>query len=213
MMSSNEPLLALTAGDVMKAPVEVIPEWMSLQAAARKLSSAQVSGAPVVNAAGACVGVLSAIDFLRWARSQPDTSERLPRTCSYWVREQTPEGKTIYRCQLPEGSCPLQVKQQGANGEKFLACLMPHCVMEDWQQVDLDDVPTEEVSRYMTPETVTVLASTPIADLARMMVDAHIHRLIVVDDRGRPLGIVSSTDLLATLASSQLSAPVGAAQA
>jgi predicted transcriptional regulator len=42
--------------------------------------------------------------------------------------------------------------------------------------------------------------NTPIGDLARMMIDAHIHRLIVVDDAGRPAGVVSSTDLLAALA-------------
>jgi CBS-domain-containing membrane protein len=33
-----------------------------------------------------------------------------------------------------------------------------------------------------------------------MMIDAHIHRIIVVDKKRRPLGIVSSTDLLATMA-------------
>jgi predicted transcriptional regulator len=33
-----------------------------------------------------------------------------------------------------------------------------------------------------------------------MMVDAHIHRLIVAEDDHRPLGIVSSTDVLAAVA-------------
>jgi len=33
-----------------------------------------------------------------------------------------------------------------------------------------------------------------------MMVDAHIHRIIVVDGEGRPIGVVSSTDLVAAMA-------------
>jgi CBS-domain-containing membrane protein len=33
-----------------------------------------------------------------------------------------------------------------------------------------------------------------------MMIDAHIHRIIVVDKKQRPIGIVSSTDLLAAMA-------------
>jgi CBS domain-containing protein len=32
------------------------------------------------------------------------------------------------------------------------------------------------------------------------MIDAHIHRVIVVDEEGKPQGIVSGTDLLAALA-------------
>ena len=52
----------------------------------------------------------------------------------------------------------------------------------------------------MTPDPVTVKPETSILALARMMVDAHIHRVIVVDKERRPIGIVSSTDLLAALA-------------
>ncbi len=33
-----------------------------------------------------------------------------------------------------------------------------------------------------------------------MMIDAHIHRVIVVDKDERPIGIVSSTDILAAVA-------------
>jgi predicted transcriptional regulator len=33
-----------------------------------------------------------------------------------------------------------------------------------------------------------------------MMIDAHIHRIIVVDENQKPLGVVSSTDLLAAMA-------------
>jgi CBS-domain-containing membrane protein len=32
------------------------------------------------------------------------------------------------------------------------------------------------------------------------MLDAHIHRIIIVDEGGQPVGIVSSTDVLAAVA-------------
>ena len=46
----------------------------------------------------------------------------------------------------------------------------------------------------------TVSPNTPIGDLAQMMVASHIHRLIVVEDAGALVGIVSGTDLLGALA-------------
>jgi predicted transcriptional regulator len=58
----------------------------------------------------------------------------------------------------------------------------------------------EEVRRHMTTDPVMVRPSTPITELARMMIDAHIHRLVVVDSEHRPVGIVSSTNVLAAVA-------------
>lgn len=59
-------LHSLTAADLMSRNLVLVPQDMSLQGAARLLSRAQVSGAPVVNENGRCVGVLSTTDFLHW---------------------------------------------------------------------------------------------------------------------------------------------------
>jgi CBS-domain-containing membrane protein len=32
------------------------------------------------------------------------------------------------------------------------------------------------------------------------MIDAHIHRVVVIDEEGKPIGIVSATDVLAVVA-------------
>src|SRR5262245_46351255 len=61
----TNPFLALTATDLMSRDLVTIPRGMSLRAAAHLLSEAQVSGAPVVDETGRCVGVLSATDFMR----------------------------------------------------------------------------------------------------------------------------------------------------
>jgi CBS domain-containing protein len=75
-------------------------------------------------------------------------------------------------------------------------------VLADWQVVHREILPAKEVRRFMTPDPVTVSPDTSIRSLARMMIDAHIHRIIVVDDEQRPIGIISGTDLLAALANS-----------
>ena len=51
----------------------------------------------------------------------------------------------------------------------------------------------------MTTDIVSVEPQTPLAEVARRMVDAHIHRVFVLD-QGRPVGVITSTDILAALA-------------
>jgi predicted transcriptional regulator len=51
----------------------------------------------------------------------------------------------------------------------------------------------------MAPDS-TVEAEALLSALARAVVDAHVPRLIVVDERHRPIGTVSSLDVLAALA-------------
>ena len=147
--SAPKSLLALTAGDLMISPVVTIPEGTSLREAARLLHRSGISGAPVVDQEGKCIGVLSSNDFVTWAGT---------------------EGLAI----------------------SFLA---------PWgEMIDIEDSPDTEIRHYMTAQPVTVAFTTPIGELAQKMVDAHIHRVLVVAEQGRPCGIVTSTDVLAALA-------------
>lgn len=74
-------------------------------------------------------------------------------------------------------------------------------VCADWQMIDVEEVPAEEmVAAHMTADPVTVPPEMPIRELARRMLDAHIHRVVVVDAERRPVGLVSTTDILAALA-------------
>jgi CBS-domain-containing membrane protein len=157
MVSTTEALLELTAADLMSRDVITIPRAMSLRAAAHLLSETRVSGAPVVDETGRCVGVLSATDFMHWVG-------------------------------------------YGERGAARRGCADPGCVHSAWQITDVDTLPTDEVGAYMTADPVTVQASTPLSELARAMIDAHIHRIIVVDGHYRPVGVVSSTDILAAVA-------------
>jgi CBS domain-containing protein len=204
MKTSTEKLMTLTAGDLMTADVVQLPEKMPLREAANLLIRNQIGGAPVVDAKGQCVGILSAVDFLRLAGKRDilgkPVSTPLPVSCSFWVKRKTPDGREVTLCTLPPGVCPIQVKQTGPDNEEMIVCSQPHCVLVDWQQVDLEKLPNDEVANYMTPDPVTVPADISIRALARLLIDAHIHRVIVVDERQSPTGIVTSTDVLAAVA-------------
>lgn len=54
------------------------------------------------------------------------------------------------------------------------------------------------VADIMTPAVYTVPEDTPVSDLAEIMIDSHIHRLLVTRG-GEVVGIVSTTDLLGLL--------------
>jgi CBS domain-containing protein len=156
MLPTTKPFFALTASDLMSRPVVMVPREMSLRAAAHLLAQAEVSGAPVVDEGGRCIGVLSATDFMHWAEGGP---RREPRG------------------------------------------VLTATVCSDWQVVDLELLPADEVSEHMTADPVTVPSTASINELAQSMVDGHIHRLIVVDRDNKPVGVVSSTDVLAAVAS------------
>lgn len=91
---------------------------------------------------------------------------------------------------------------RSGNGAARTPPPIPGCVCSEWEVVeqDWDTLPSDAVSRYMTPDPVMVQPATLVGDLAQMMVDAHIHRIIVAGEDRRPVGIVSSTDVLAAVA-------------
>lgn len=106
----------------------------------------------------------------------------------------------------PEGRCLGVLSSHdfvtwaGAEGEaiRFIA---------PWgEMIDVEDAPNSEIRHYMTTQPVTAAPTTPVGELAQIMVDAHIHRVLVVE-QNRPTGIVTSTDVLAALAQAARGAP------
>ncbi len=67
MRTATKRLLALTAADLMTSPVITIPQNTTLREAARLLRGSDISGAPVVDAQGRCISVVSSTDFITWA--------------------------------------------------------------------------------------------------------------------------------------------------
>lgn len=56
-----------------------------------------------------------------------------------------------------------------------------------------------KVRHLMTRPAVTVHLNTSVERAARLMLEQHIHRLVVVDEEEEPIGVLTSTDLLRTL--------------
>jgi CBS domain-containing protein len=79
------------------------------------------------------------------------------------------------------------------------ACAASPAFWAAWQMGDPASLSEEAVRDHMTRNPVVVAPTATLAELARKMVDVHIHRVIVTDPRAKPLGIVSSTDILAAV--------------
>ncbi|CAG0957275.1 hypothetical protein PHYC_00535 [Phycisphaerales bacterium] len=52
------------------------------------------------------------------------------------------------------------------------------------------------VQDFMTESAVTVRPSAPVHEVAALMSDKHIHRVVVVDEEGFPLGMITTLDVL-----------------
>jgi len=59
-----------------------------------------------------------------------------------------------------------------------------------------EDLTQIKASEAMTPNVITVSEETTVAEAARQMLQSHIHRLLVVDRDGTPVGILSTTDII-----------------
>lgn len=204
MLTTIRPTITLTARDLMSREVISVPEQMPLREAARLLLLHQISGMPVIEAGGVCIGVISTTDILRWASQRTNTSNptdpERPLSCSFQIKDRVTNGTERTLCTLPFDACPIQRKEWRADGGHDVICSQPHSVLADWQVVEVEQLPTENVGQFMTADPVTVPADTPLAELAQKMIDGHLHRLIVVDHQGRPIGVVSSTDILGCIA-------------
>ena len=56
------------------------------------------------------------------------------------------------------------------------------------------------VGEVMSRPPITVLLTTPLVEAARKMVEEHVHRLVVVDDDQRPVGVLAAMDFVTLFA-------------
>lgn len=149
MKSAIERLMALRVSDVMQRDVVRVPARSTMAEAAGMLLQHEISGAPVVDELDRCVGVLSAIDFVK-------------RECE-------------------------------------LAGCSPHLLKPCQHESDVGLFDKEGVEKYMTPTVQSIAIDAPLIQAAGIMNSAHLHRLPVLDSRGRPVGMITSLDIVAAL--------------
>ena len=68
------------------------------------------------------------------------------------------------------------------------------------QKLEQADVLTEQVKAWMSTDVVSVEIESTIHNAATQMLRNRVHRLIVLDDQRRVVGVVSTMDLLAAFA-------------
>ena len=143
----------MLAKDIMTRKLVLLKAEMTLKDAARTLSVSRVSGAPVVDAAGRLIGVLSQTDLVR------EMARREPRLLDLQLHAGTPAGEAAYEVGSPE---------------------------------------TTRVDEVMTPAVFSAEEDFAADHLGRMMLDKHMHRIIITKD-GCPVGIVTPFDVLRCL--------------
>lgn len=186
-----------TVAALMNSDFFMLPARMTLREASVRMRHRHAEDAVVVDATGAWVGVLPAAALAGVTGSNPSPRAALPRACSHQSRGHAPGGGDVVLCDLPAGACPLQQAQPGLSS---LRCIEPHSVPCDWQVVEVEPLPEEEVARAMTTDGLTVPGSMGIAELQQAMTRANAARAIVLDDENRPIGFVTTSILAAALA-------------
>lgn len=68
-------------------------------------------------------------------------------------------------------------------------------------------VAPEPIRTLMTPDPLTVSHDTPLSEVAAIMIDRRVHRVFVSID-GRPVGVVSTRDLMRAVLDKRVRAPV-----
>jgi CBS-domain-containing membrane protein len=205
-MTTTQECRPLTASDLMNRDVKTIGVGVPLRDAAGQLAWLGVRGAPVVDEAGRCVGVLSVSDLSRRAVTHAPAGPPLPRTCGFQRTEREPGGRETVLCLVAEHACPFQQTRERPDGRTAVVCTEPHCVPTDWQVVEVEPAPAT-VRDVMTTEVVSVVPDAPVAEMARVMLDRGVHRLFVLDPDDRAVGVVAVDDLLQILAHPEVTSP------
>jgi CBS domain-containing protein len=166
-MNVTEWLKKTLAGEIMVRRVVTLGPTDPLAQAAGLLLREQMSGAPVVDEHGVCVGVLSASD-VAGAEEKVAVARQKEAQSSLWHSQLTLPA-SVYESRLAE----IRDKIAPAGNQP--------------------------VERFMTPDVVSVRPDTPLLNVIRNMIDAHIHRIVVLDEERRLKGIISTMDVLAAL--------------
>lgn len=151
MITAIDRLSHLRVEQVMARDVVTVSVSDSMDEAAKLLKGYGVTGLPVVDHGGRCVGVLSAMDYV---------------------------------------DCKVQ---EAAHANRVSAMLNRSGITNT---LELDP---NSVRANMSTKLQTIREHLPIVEAGRLMCQEHIHRLIVIDRQGRPIGIVSSLDLVSAL--------------
>lgn len=99
------------------------------------------------------------------------------------------------------------VRAASSGGERYAHEYDPNFYVRGWEeQIEIEDLESLHfddegllVRDIMTPSVFAIEADTPVAQVARSMMDSHLHRMLVVK-QDEVVGIISTSDMLQLLA-------------
>ncbi|HEX2253760.1 MAG TPA: CBS domain-containing protein [Thermoanaerobaculia bacterium] len=176
----------ITAADLMNPEVLTVRDDLPVRELARFLVDNDITGAPVEAADGRLVGVVSVVDIANLASEAAPSAETTGDAAA--DEEDDAEGEDD-----EDGDDGVEAPSpffSGGWSEDALA-------EDDLAQLGLgdDDLLVEDI---MTPHVFSVSPETTVSGVASLMLKEHLHRVLVVDG-GRPVGIISTSDLLGLL--------------
>lgn len=167
----NESATLIRARDLMQRDLVTLAAGTSIREAVTTLEMCRISGAPVVDAAGRAIGVLSAADIARGdhVRGGRIESERWEYYLANPLEEEVDD-----RLSGDEDILAKQDYSDGTAGEQRV---------EDW----------------MTAQVISVDPEADLSQVCRVMRDENIHRVLVTD-KNALVGIISTFDVVRHLA-------------
>jgi len=195
----------ITAADLMNPEVLTVRDDATVAELARFLADNEITGAPVEDAEGRLVGVVSAVDLVRLIADDGADEEGEIGPSGQGGAAGAPAGGEE-RLAGEEGD---GADGDGADGYEADGDGADRDVDDDEADDDGDDddgdgyeleLPGEDllVEDVMTPRVVSVSPDATVPEIAHLMLHEHLHRLVVERD-GRPVGIISTSDLLGLL--------------
>lgn len=175
--------------DIMAHDIISVPSDLPVAELVSALDRAGITGAPVVEADGRLVGVITVRDVIRLTREISEVPEAARWGVGAAVDPEDPTASGFVDVPLDaEFHAYLVMPGGGFVDLKDRIRRMPATALEGYTVRDI-----------MTEDPVQVRPSTDVGTLARLLVDRKIHRALVVDE-GRLVGIVSATDVLRAVA-------------
>jgi CBS domain-containing protein len=170
----------ITAADLMNPKVLAVREDMTLRELAAYLIHHQISGAPVEDGGGRLVGVVSTVDIAEAMLADADA-------------DADDTAGDAAGADLGAGPGAAAAEVGGNAGE-------PLDALDALDEEDEPDLPEDDVlvRDIMTPAIDSVPEDATVSEVASRMLDSHVHRLLVTRD-GRPVGIITTSDLLGLL--------------
>lgn len=96
----------------------------------------------------------------------------------------------------------------GIDGAPFYDRELDRTALHEHGRLRVSDIRTASVAEVMSPVIHAIGPDKPVAEAARRMIRERIHRLVVVDEGFRVVGILSALDLLRALDGVQPVSPV-----